>query len=321
MNSSVQYALSSIQDEQISNSENRAGFYRAIVVNNKDQSNLGRVQIRIPSFHGSSPTQSFYISDDNLPYAYPASMDGAGNQMGQYLMPLMGSLVWVSFEAGTDNFIYFGGVYTAEPTGNRYIYFDRSTNSGEPKQITEDDIPSDYDPNKYVLFRSPKGAVIEFDDRDRVEQLRIADTHGNMINMNPSGISISSEEPLKANYPYTKTYYADYSFSSTETIHKINKLYVYSDTSLRTQCTPEVGSKISFVKGNECKCTSIVVSSSNDGVLTLSNNGTNEGGGTGKVVSYNDLTNLPTINMNVLKGNRDLAETPLTNKQIEDLLK
>lgn len=316
----VDIALSRIYNEQVANDENRTGFYRAIVVNNHDQYNLGRVQIRIPSFHGSSPEQSFYINDDRLPYAYPASMNAAGNLSGQYLIPLAGSLVWVSFETGTNNFVYFGGVYTAEPTGNRYIYFDRSTNSGEAKQITEDDIPSNYDPNRYVLYQSPKGATIVIDDRDRMENVQLIDQHGNKITMDVNGVAIRSENTLSANFPYLHTYYIDYSYVSPLPSFKVDLDKIFEDDKMTTNASPQNGSRLMYMKNGECIGTGIVLSTKSNKV-NISNNGYITGGSSGGATDYNNLENLPSINNVTLRGNRDLAETPLTNLQIEELLK
>lgn len=316
----VEIALSRIYNEQVANDENRTGFYRAIVVNNHDQYNLGRVQIRIPSFHGSSPEQSFYINDDRLPYAYPASMNAAGNLSGQYLIPLVGSLVWVSFETGTSNFVYFGGVYTAEPTGNRYIYFDRSTNSGEAKQITEDDIPSDYDPNRYVLYQSPKGATIVIDDRDRMENIQLIDQHGNKITMDMNGVAIRSESTLSANFPYLHTYYIDYSYVNSSPNFKVDLDKIFEDDKMTINASPQNGSRLMYVKDGECVGTGIVLSTRSNKV-DISNNGYITGGGSSGTTDYNNLENLPSINNTTLRGNRDLAETPLTNLQIEELLR
>lgn len=269
----ISVALSQIQNEQVANEENRTGFYRAIVVNNYDQMNLGRVRIRIPSFHGTNSAQSFYVSDDRLPYAYPASMNGAGNLSGQYIVPLAGSLVWASFETGTDNFVYFGGVYTTSPTGNRYIYFDRSTNSGEAKQITENDIPGDYDPNRYVIYRSPKGASIIIDDRDRMELVQISDSHGNKVTLGPNGVSIVSETPLSANFPYTTMCYVDADKADVVSTYELDPNDIYADEELTVKATPQTGSVISYVKDGVCWGSGIVSKVTLKKEVIVNNNG------------------------------------------------
>lgn len=284
----VEVALSRIYNEQVANEENRTGFYRAIVVNNKDQDNLGRIQIRIPAFHGSSSEQTFYIDDDRLPYAYPATMNAAGNKSGQYLIPLVGSLVWVSFETGTDNFVYFGGIYTVEPTGNRYIYFDRSTNSGEAKQITEDDIPSNYDPNRYVIYRSPKGAEIVIDERDRIENVQITDQNGNSIILNRNGVVINTEEPISANFPYFKTYYIDY--SNVESNNQVDIDKIFEEIDLLTNASPQKGSRLMYVENGRCIGTGIITQIVDTKVSISSNyiNSLNEAYPIGKVEVFAD---------------------------------
>lgn len=49
-------------------------------------------------------------------------------------------------------------------------------------------------------------------------------------------------------------------------------------------------------------------------------NGTG-GGGEGGVTSYEDLTDLPSLNNKELHGNRDVAEEPITNTELDSLLK
>lgn len=49
-------------------------------------------------------------------------------------------------------------------------------------------------------------------------------------------------------------------------------------------------------------------------------NGTG-GGSEGRVTSYEDLTDLPSLNNKELHGNRDVAEEPITNTELDSLLK
>lgn len=46
----------------------------------------------------------------------------------------------------------------------------------------------------------------------------------------------------------------------------------------------------------------------------------NRVGGEGGITDYEELDNLPRINSIILKGNRKLAETPLTNLQIDAIM-
>lgn len=315
----ISVALSRMVDEQINNKENRTGFYRAVVVDVNDPLHLARIKVRIPSFHGVDPSQSVYTPDSRLPYAFPATMNGAGYKMGQYILPVVGSLVWVSFETGTTNLVYFGGIYCADPTGNRYLYFDRNANNGQAVQIVEDDIPDDYNPNQYVIFRSPKGASIYIDDRDRGENVTIQDTHRNKILLNRNGVSITSDFPLKANFPYMITCYIDINNVLETPIFTVPGSMVFEDLEFKTQASPIKGCKVAYINGGRCVGSGFVLDVNNTNVTIGTNSlpSSNEEG-TG---DYLNLVNKPSINMVTLQGNRELPETPLTNMQIEELLK
>lgn len=315
----IAIALSRIQNEDIKNNENRTGFYRAVVVSNNDPWNLARVRIRVPAFHGVNPESTYYISDDKLPYAYPASLNGAGYKSGQYIIPVVGSLVWVSFETGTENFVYFGGVYTAEPTGNRYIYFDRNTNNGEAIQIVEDDIPTTYNPNQYVIYQSPKGSSIIIEDRDIGEGIKLTDTNGNLISMDRNGVSVISDFPLRADFPYMITYYISISNVPETPVFTIPKSMIFEDSKFKTQASPIKGCKIAYISEGKCVGSGFVLNIDNTNITIGTNNlPSSNGEGTS---DYLSLINKPSINMVTLQGNRELPETPLTNMQIEELLK
>ncbi len=73
-------------------------FLRAIVVDNNDPSNLGRVKIRILEIHGTEQD----IPDDNLPWAIqmrPAFLGGASN-LSTFSVPRVGSEVIVTHIKG-----------------------------------------------------------------------------------------------------------------------------------------------------------------------------------------------------------------------------
>lgn len=84
-------------------------FYRALVCNTHDPKKLGRVQIRVPSIHGTKNSKGTFIEDASLPWAYPGIMFGAANDMGNFIVPEKGTIVFVTFEAGDSSKpIYFG---------------------------------------------------------------------------------------------------------------------------------------------------------------------------------------------------------------------
>lgn len=160
-------------------------FYIAIVVNTNDPYKLGRVQIRIPAIHGVNPNQTYFISDSSLPWARPAILNGAGNDMGQFIVPSKGTRVVVSFEANDlGRPLYFGGVPTL--INNTKIIND-NTNIffGQELEINTDDRITDLsnESAQQVIYKSLKGSTIIIDDKDGHESIKIIDAAGQQIIM------------------------------------------------------------------------------------------------------------------------------------------
>lgn len=81
------------------------GKYRGCVLHNVDPLNLGRIQARVPDVSGLSPTT----------WALPC-VPIAGRQSGVFVVPAVGSGVWIEFEQGDpDHPIWVGG-YWGAPT-------------------------------------------------------------------------------------------------------------------------------------------------------------------------------------------------------------
>lgn len=159
-------------------------FYRAIVVDTHDDLNLGRIKVRIPAIHGYNSQDVFYISDTQCPYAIPGIFNAAGNDMGQLLIPEKGSLVWVTFEAGSrDKLIYFGGILTK--IGNTKHYNDTTdVFDGKEVDVTTDDMNTEVKVgNEKVIYKSFKGATIITSDTDGHEYLKIIDQSGQQFVM------------------------------------------------------------------------------------------------------------------------------------------
>jgi len=75
------------------------GIYRGTVVNNIDPMQLGRIQVIVPDVGGVTPST----------WAVP-SMPFTGKQMGAFMVPQIGSGVWIQFEAGDcDRPVWTGG--------------------------------------------------------------------------------------------------------------------------------------------------------------------------------------------------------------------
>ena len=76
------------------------GKYRATVVNNVDPMQLARLQVIAPDVSNLTPTT----------WAMPC-LPVAGKQMGAYLIPQVGSGVWVEFEQGDPDYPIWTGCY------------------------------------------------------------------------------------------------------------------------------------------------------------------------------------------------------------------
>ncbi|HTQ15211.1 MAG TPA: phage baseplate assembly protein V [Rhizomicrobium sp.] len=75
------------------------GVYRGTVVNNIDPMQLGRIMVLVPDVGGITPST----------WAMPC-VPIAGKQMGTFMVPQIGSGVWVQFEAGDpDRPVWTGG--------------------------------------------------------------------------------------------------------------------------------------------------------------------------------------------------------------------
>jgi uncharacterized protein involved in type VI secretion and phage assembly len=82
------------------------GKYRASVVNNIDPMQIGRIQVMVPDVSNVIPTT----------WAMPC-LPFVGKEMGAYMLPQIGSGVWVEFEQGDADYpVWVGGFWglTAE---------------------------------------------------------------------------------------------------------------------------------------------------------------------------------------------------------------
>ena len=164
---------------------NPNAFYAARVVNTNDPYKLGRVQIRIPSLHGVDKSQRYYLQDSSLPWARPALLQAAGNDMGQFIVPAKGTIVYVTFEYDDRSKpLYFGGVFTVKAVtktinDNSNIYYGQELEEDSNDRITDLDNKS----AQYVIFKSLKGSTIIIDDKDGHESIKIIDAAGQQIVM------------------------------------------------------------------------------------------------------------------------------------------
>lgn len=133
------------------------GNYRGLVEDNNDPLQYGRVRVRVyPLYRG--------IEAVSLPWAVPAMglFDGAGNGIGSFAIPRVGSYVFVFFEAGD----VYQPVYFAEAQTATYGLPAARTTSYPNKKVWHTsggvEISID-DTTKIVRVDHPTGAFIKID--------------------------------------------------------------------------------------------------------------------------------------------------------------
>ena len=173
-----------------SNQNNFNTIYRAKVVNNKDELEIGRIQIRVPCIHGIDEKDG--LRDDALPYASPCFMD-ASFDSGSFIVPEVGSTVFVFFEGGeVSKPIYIGCSvsyehYDVQYYGNKNSNTFKDSEGKRLKRAYYNDTPKNVYRKgifrKFILFKSRKGSSIEICDDDDNEHLSIFDRLGQTITM------------------------------------------------------------------------------------------------------------------------------------------
>lgn len=183
--------------------------YTGIVEDTNDPRGLGRIKVRIPALHGTATNQSFYMPTKQIPWASPALLNGGSNDMGQYIIPIKGSQVMVTFELNSFNKpVYMGSVptntsgKTKSYNDNDAIYKGKSVDIKTNDRITDLSKSSSTSTKankkkthkqkmttgKTVLYKSLKGATVMIDDEDGSENIIFMDANGQMLQLgNNSG--------------------------------------------------------------------------------------------------------------------------------------
>jgi uncharacterized protein involved in type VI secretion and phage assembly len=84
-----------------SEAKRRFGKYRGLVIDNLDPLQIGRIQAQVPDLLGETPSS----------WALPC-IPAAGSQAGCFIVPPIGSQVWIEFERGDSDYpIWTGGFW------------------------------------------------------------------------------------------------------------------------------------------------------------------------------------------------------------------
>jgi len=131
------------------------GKYRGRVTDNNDPDGLGRLRARVPRLLG----------DEETGWALPAFAYGGAAEQGLFAMPDVDAGVWIEFEGGDLSYPVWSGTW-----------------------YTSGAIPDAATPDQKVL-KTRSGHKLVLDDAGG--SLTIADSNGNRITLDASGIEIS----------------------------------------------------------------------------------------------------------------------------------
>jgi uncharacterized protein involved in type VI secretion and phage assembly len=156
------------------------GKYRAMVVNNIDPLQIGRIQVTISDVKGFVPST----------WAMPC-VPVAGINNGVFTVPPVGAGVWIEFERGNINYpIWVGGYWgiAAEvpfyahtvPPGVSGITLQTSLNNG----LVISDVPG---PTGGILIQTTTGAMISVSDVGII----ISNGKGAVINMTGPTVDVN----------------------------------------------------------------------------------------------------------------------------------
>jgi uncharacterized protein involved in type VI secretion and phage assembly len=144
------------------------GKYRALVVDNADPENRGRLRLQIPGVLGNEVVSGWALPC--LPYG------GAADQ-GFFFIPEVDACVWAEFEMGDLAYPIWVGAFWSKPGGETEV----------PKPAEAQSPPT------RKIIKTLKGSSIEIEDQDGEEVLIIQYSDGsqkNIVTMDKTGVRI-----------------------------------------------------------------------------------------------------------------------------------
>lgn len=178
--------------------ESYFGKYRGFVTDNEDPETLARVKLTVPSVLGDEITH----------WAEPCLPFGGLSDQGLFMVPEVGAQVWVEFEEGNiSKPIWTGTVWQQTedvpteaadrsphmrqlktPSGH-ILSFDDTDGEEEIRLFHTADAELKIDPDGVIQMTDSAGATFTMDAAD--SKIEIADSNGNTVVMESSGISVS----------------------------------------------------------------------------------------------------------------------------------
>ena len=172
------------------NSSQFKGLYRAIVENNKDPKKLGRVQIRVPKMSGSA------VPTEQLPWAFPC-FSSAGAGYGSFIVPEVGEVVFVAFEAeDRSKPVYLGSTYGTGPQKSKTFGTDDNQFQSTPGELETPSMAQKDKPDIKILYKTHKGAIIYMTDESGEEELYIQDKDEQFIRFKDKKIEVLGKDEI-----------------------------------------------------------------------------------------------------------------------------
>ncbi len=190
---------------------------RAVVIDNKDPLHRGRLKIRAYGWHDELP-------DGDLPWAEPCLPFGGDKDYGLFVIPEVGSTVWVSFEVDD----------TFQPNPMCPVWMGVWWGQSEVPQEAQG---GDY---RTYMFKTPKGNLIVVSDSE--DSINIRTAQGDLIRLDGKSRSIKIEtQSFRLSFNNGNTEVTTWSISGDVNIN--GNLFVSGNISSIGQTTAQGGLK------------------------------------------------------------------------------
>jgi len=164
------------QSDQANSSSKIYGVHIALVTNNNDPDNMGRVKLKYP-----------WYSDADESYWARIAVTMAGNEMGTFFLPEVDNEVLVAFEDGAiDKPYVIGALWNGQdkppltnPEGEKNNKRQIKSRSGHTLTFVDDK----EDKKEKIEIKTALGHIIDMSDKDSKGGVKIATNGGHTLNI------------------------------------------------------------------------------------------------------------------------------------------
>ncbi len=159
------------------------GKYRGIVTSNRDPEHRKRLKVKCPV--ALPPADDG--TDNVLDWALPGSASAGKDGIGDYMVPEVGSNVWIEFEQGDIDKPLWSGGWTSSPEDQTHAptEYVKKENPPDPGAYWDDPTYGSEDraaPTNRVI-KTASGHILELDDESGQLKIRLTDSAGQEILM------------------------------------------------------------------------------------------------------------------------------------------